>query len=53
MNVTDSYEVLESVVVEMDLVVYDFAGVVAELVFDGDLHRTWVRWWVSSTKELA
>lgn len=36
MNVTDSYEVLESVVVAMDPVVDGFAGLLVELVFDGE-----------------
>ena len=36
MNVTDSYEVLESMAVEMDPIVDGFAGVLFELVFDGE-----------------
>lgn len=38
MKVADGYEVLESVVVEMDPVVDGFAGVLVELVFDGERH---------------
>lgn len=37
-KVADGYEVLESVVVEMDPVVDGFAGVLVELVFDGERH---------------
>ena len=38
MKVADGYEVLESVVVEMDPVVDGFAGVLVELVLDGERH---------------
>lgn len=38
MKIADGYEVLESVVVEMDPVVDGFAGVLVELVFDGEHH---------------
>lgn len=38
MKVADSYEVLESVVVKMDPVLDGFAGVLVELVFDGERH---------------
>jgi len=37
-KVADSYEVLESVVVEMDPVVDGFAGVLVKLIFDGERH---------------
>lgn len=38
MKVADSYEVLESVVVKMDPVLDGLAGVLVELVFDGERH---------------
>lgn len=38
MKVADGYEVLESVVVKMDPVIDGFAGVLVELVFDGERH---------------
>lgn len=38
MKAADSYEVLESVVVEMDPVIDGLAGVLVELVFDGERH---------------
>ncbi len=38
MRVHKGYEVLESVVVAMDPVVDGFAGVLVELVFDGERH---------------
>ena len=38
MRAHEGYEVLESVVVAMDPVVDGFAGVLVELVFDGELH---------------
>lgn len=36
MRIANEYEVLESVVVEMDPVTDGFAGVLVELVFDGE-----------------
>lgn len=38
MKVAEDYEVLESVVVEMDPALDGFAGVLVELVFDGERH---------------
>lgn len=38
MKMADGYEVLESVVVEMDPVTDGFASVLVELVFDGERH---------------
>ena len=38
MRVPEGYEALESVVVAMDPVVDGFAGVLIELVFDGERH---------------
>ena len=38
MRVPEGYEALESVVVAMDLVKDGFAGVLVELVFDGEGH---------------
>ena len=38
MQAHERYEVLESVVVGMDLVTDGFAGVLVELVFDGERH---------------
>ncbi len=38
MRVHKGYEILESVVVAMDPVVDGFAGVLVELVFDGERH---------------
>lgn len=38
MRVAEDYEVLESVVVEMDPVMDRFAGVLVELVYDGERH---------------
>lgn len=38
MKAADSYEVLESVVVEMDPVIDGLADVLVELVFDGERH---------------
>jgi hypothetical protein len=37
-RVADGYEVLESILVEMDPVMDGFAGVLVELVFDGEHH---------------
>jgi len=36
MKLSESYEVIESVAVEMDPVLDGFAGVLVELVFDGE-----------------